>query len=110
MAYPHVESKSTVVNFLKKGWNFITGGTSATEGEVTLPSQDVMQSEALNFYLDAHKSTLSKFSFPSSFKADIATNEIMTIFNSLRFVTHCMDDCGYVTLFLCSKLSEVSIL
>ena len=107
VAYPHVESGSKVVQFLKKGWSWFTGWTSATENEIALPSQDVIQSEALNFYLEAHKYVLCNFTFPSSFKANIATNETMNIFNALSIVTHCVEDYK-CEIFRCSKLREVS--
>ena len=111
VAYPHVESGSKVVRLLKKGWkkgwNFITGGSSAAEDEITLPSQDVMQSEALRFYLDAHKNTLCKFIFPCSFNASVATDGIMGIFKSLRYVQHCVEDREYEHT-CCLEVHEVS--
>lgn len=107
VAYPHVESRSKVVRFLKKGWNWFTGGTSETENEIALPSQDVIQSEALKFYLGTSKDTLCAFDFPSFFKADVFINKMMDIFNSLYAITHCMDDDAYDVIYF-RHLYEVS--
>ena len=103
MAYPHIATdSSTVIKVFKRGWDYITGGTSSKE-EIYIQDYDSMQSEALQLYMETYEHQLCQFQF-SSIKS--ATEEIMKIFHSLRSVLT-RTDRGRYDSHVSSELTKV---
>lgn len=108
MAYPHVSSDSNiVVEFFKTLSSKLTG---SKKNEISLPTQNLMQSEALKMYLEEHRLILCEMKFTSSFNIQTFIKEILFIFNSVRLVRHCIGDLrwGRWDTFAASEITEVN--
>ena len=102
MAYPHVVTKQSRV---RRVYNFVTRTDSTPVDKVDLPDQNSMQSEALKMYLEEFKKRLCDFNI---LNAQIATTEIMNIFQSLLSVQHCVNNWTWeMEIYNSAKLSKV---
>ncbi len=90
VAYPHIAEASS--GLIQRGWNMFTRSSSQSKIQDIL-DQPSMQSEALRIYLKSYKMRLCKFEF-SSLDAEIATSDILHIFQSLRYVHNCVGNCN----------------
>ncbi len=106
VAYPKLEesnSSDSLWQSINKGIKSLMGSSSKSvvQKNETLDQQS-MQSNALETYLNDYKRRFCEFDF-SSLDAQIATEDIMYIFKSLKSVRSCVNDCKDLNTFNCTK-------